>query len=161
MKIDKNGWFMRKYLGRVEGSWRVPLPDTVCDLTRLIAKRTFMWIFIALVVSFLTVSFFVGSFSWVMMFLGKWNAEFFNTNGFFGTSLVVSAFIWATGVLIAILTIHEYLNTSGKYRRAANLVNDTLNREPAAFREPSKLSQWVSAIYARVKDKTCVIIQYD
>lgn len=141
MNLSRNSWFLRSYLQCAP--WQ--FPSTVCQLGRRIVAMTFVWlmasVFALLVVApLLAVIAGLG----VVLFTDKVFSDVFNeTNPLISFA---AAYLLMSGVVGASL--------------AYSGVRSKLRSRHYSIREPGPVSQFTKGIWARIKDKTCVMINY-
>jgi hypothetical protein len=138
MKLKKDSWFMKYYL--MNKSWDVP--HTVCQLAWQIFGMTLAWLFCAVVLTTLITPVVVILWtSAVATFTDTtWASLLLNQN--VRLSLALTAVYLMLGVWIG------YMNWRFKRRI-------TMMRKP-----DGPVRQFAKGMWARIKDKTCVIIEY-
>lgn len=135
MKLKKDSWFLRSYLGYSD--WERPY--TVCQLGWKIVSMTALYLFIAAFGLTLLSPILVGIYALILgLFTSRTFAEI-SQHPLMGTCL------FGTAAFVALLGI-------------LSLANWAYERRPKF--EPGPVRQFTKGIWALVKDKTCVMIEY-
>lgn len=138
MKLNRNSWFYKYYLlGKQDEPWEAP--NTICHLARRVTGMTALWGGLA--------AWLVGAISGAIMFgMIIFGSFVFDDQNVWHQFASIAAIV-TTAVGLMFLAVAGY----GQYNE----------RRMYKVREPSKLSQFTSGIWARIKDKTCVLIEWE
>ncbi len=131
MKMNPNSWFMTKFLQRDSSVWDREPPNTVCELVWLTAKTTGLWL-LGLI---LGLTFLYGNLLLVLWGVGRIDKT--TITGPNELAVLVSVSVWTFVIMIPTMM---YV-----FDRQRSLTSD---------------ESFLGAIVNRVKDKTCVIIDY-
>lgn len=144
MKLDRNGFLVQKYLICNEYN----LPNTICELARLLLKSTFLYSMgIAVFVAYL-----YGAYISIMAIFTNYTfPDFIRNNVINSVSLTVFATLTSIFVLCSIIMLYEHIKQTLDYNRL----------EKETTYKPNVVVEFSKGIWSRIKDKTCVIITYE
>lgn len=146
MKINPDGWFVRNFLD-IPAHKNYMLPKTVCDLTKKIISSLFAW---SVWISFLLLATAL-ILSVIYAVLVKFGmSNFLNYND----KNLSTLFGFALGVVLAIIVVVVFALLIMAYEKIKQKIED------ASYAEPSPGAEYTRGLIARVKDKTCVMIDY-
>lgn len=142
MKLTRNSWFLKSYLQYNE--WERPY--TVCQLGRRIVGMTVVWIVAALFVLAATVPLLavIGGAA-VVLFTDKVFGDVFNASN---PLALFAAMYLLVGVIVGIYA-------------GVNKIGSAVNSRRYRSYKAGPVRQFTRGIWSRIKDKTCVMIEYD
>lgn len=160
MKLNPNSWFVRSYLGVKTDR---ALPRTICELVKVTITNTLMYIIAATLVGGWFAG--LGTMIWAGVSDSVTMKDILYESSFLsasvGINVIVSVIVGGGLVITAIERYKEY-RSKKRYIKWANSGYPSIEENPSLHpRGPSKVSQLIAGIWARIKDKTCVIITYE
>lgn len=155
MELNLNSWFISKYLQCDERD----APRTICALVGATARSTLLYAFLtflalAIIIPPLATIFNIGQAFITGQSFHEVFADESYANLFLGMTLAYCGIIFVFGATHGVNKIKDARRLAEWQRR------DSIERGEYVPPQPSKVWQVVKGIYARIKDKTCVIITY-
>lgn len=161
MQLDRTSFFMVAFLGI--HPYQRGVPRTICELGRAALWRSLVWLFRLALFLLGATMFLTGTFLMLKAAFTDFTiATLFpqNGTGFLSLCVIAAAVVYivvlAATVVILCTLAWEKIQEVDPLGKLIDVVYEFTNKP----REPSKNWQFISGLYQRFKDKTCVIIQY-
>lgn len=155
MELNPNSWFIRNYLQCKP----YELPNTLCELVWETVIATIRWTLVfGLVIFPIALILILGwGLTIAAMFTDITMAYLFSWDN----PWVHVMIIWAAiHIIVLIVVMHELSGKFFEMRRRRAFLKKYYSGIPLEEPKPSLYTQVVRGIWARIKDKTCVIITY-
>ena len=156
MKPLKNNWFMNTYLGC--GTY--DRPRTVCQLGRRIVWRTLMWAFVAAVALLVTSPLLFTAYNLLVVLFtsGTMETVFAPKSG--AQAMAGYAMIELAALALFAFGFFVIAGAAKGIEYVRDLRYELRQNRGYKRKPPSQVSQFVSDMYKRFKDKTCIMLEY-
>lgn len=152
MQLNPNGFFVTVFLGLNKWDRK---PETICALGRAIIWAAIKWVLLIGCITGLVSLYLYGLFTWGMIFFTDVTLQQVfpqkGDGGLNALAAILSGFVTLLVAAIGVMVSYDTAKENGKFDGVFGFRTNT---------PPSKFSQFVSGLYKRFKDKTCVIIEY-
>lgn len=156
MKPLKNNWFMNSYL--CCGAY--DRPRTVCQLGRRIVRYTLMWAGIAAVIALVTSPLTVTAYNLLVVLFTSGTMDTVFAPKSTAQAMASFAMLELAAVAMFALGFFVIAGAAKGVEYARDLRHELRQNRGYKRKAPSQVSQFMSDMYKRVKDKTCIMLEY-
>lgn len=153
MKLNHKGFFAQKILWVTEYDY----PRTICDLVTRLAICSLVYILITVIALWLIACFSTTAFGLIAVALGHLNWSDLFHGEFDMAALIVTCVFTALGLGLGLIISVKHFIAEAK-KRQRNLAETDPNYVAP---EPNPIVSFTKGIWARIKDKTCTVIEYE
>lgn len=156
MKPLKNNWFMNTYLGCAT----YDRPRTVCQLGRRIVWRTLMWAFIAAIAAIVTAPLFITAYNLLVVLFTSDTMETVFADKSAAQAVAGYAMIELAALALFAFGFFVIAGAAKGIEYVRDLRYELRQNRGYKRKPPSQVSQFMSDMYKRFKDKTCIMLEY-
>ncbi len=158
MQIDRKSFFMVTFLG--VHPYHSRYPRTICELGRAVLWRSIVWLFYATAAAVYLTALVSGTYLLIKAGLSDTFAisQLFPKEGagLAGLAVIATLVTFTILSIVAIIAGGTFVTEKAVESKFVGNLIDTIHTP----RQKGKVSQFISGLYKRFKDKTCVIIEY-